>query len=254
MRPSILPNLIQAAGRNADRGFPDAALFEVGPSFRHPRPDGEDTVATGARSGAAVSRHWAERARPVDVFDAKADALGLLEALGAPTANIQVSADAPEWYHPGRSGCLRLGPSVLARFGEIHPSVLEALGVKGPLVGFEVFLDAIPAPKKKGGTARVKLKASAFQPIVRDFAFVLDRSVDVERVVRAVKGADKGLVKDVSVFDVYAGDKMEVGKKSVAVSVALQPVDRTLTDQDLEAVAGKIVAAVAKATGGALRA
>jgi len=254
MRPSILPNLIQAAGRNADRGFPDVGLFEVGPSFRDPTPNGEDTTATGIRAGAAVPRHWAERTRPVDVFDAKADALGLLEALGAPMANIQVSTDAPEWYHPGRSGCLRLGPSVLARFGEIHPSVLSALGVKGPVVGFEVFLDALPAPKKKGGTARPKLQASAFQPIFRDFAFVLDRGVEVDRVVRAVKGADKVLVKDVSVFDVYAGDKMEAGKKSVAVSVELQPTDRTLTDQELETIAAKIVAAVAKSTGGALRA
>lgn len=254
MRPSILANLIQAAGRNADRGFPDVGLFEVGPAFRDPTPAGEDTVATGLRAGSAVPRHWAERTRAVDVYDAKADALGLLESLGAPTADIQVSTDAPEWYHPGRSGCLRLGPSVLARFGEIHPSILATLGVKGPVVGFEVFLDAPPQPKKKGGTARPRLAASAFQPIFRDFAFVLDRSVDVDRVVRAVKGADKALVKDVSVFDVYAGDKMEAGRKSVAVSVELQPADRTLTDQDLEAIATKIVAAVAKAAGGSLRA
>jgi phenylalanyl-tRNA synthetase beta chain len=254
MRPSLLPNLIQAAGRNADRGYVDAALFEVGPAFRTPAPDGHDLVAAGVRSGRAVPRHWAVAARPADVFDAKADAIGVLEAAGAPTANLQVSTDAPAWYHPGRSGCLRLGPSVLARFGEIHPAILDALGVRGPVVAFEVFLEAIPAPKKKGGPAKPLLQLSAFQPLERDFAFVVDRAVEVERLVRAAKGADKALVKDVAVFDVYAGDKMEAGKKSVAITVTLQPVERTLTDEDLEAVGTRIVAAVAKATGGTLRA
>lgn len=254
MRPSILPNLIQAAGRNADRGYPDVALFEVGPAFHTPEPKGQETVATGIRAGLSQPPHWAGKERPVDVFDAKADAIGVLEAIGAPTANLQVSTDAPAWYHPGRSGCLRLGLSVLARFGEVHPAILEALGVRGPVVAFEVFLNAVPAPKKKGGTARPLLHLSTFQPVARDFAFVVDHAVEVDRLVRAAKGADKALVKDVSVFDVYEGEKMEAGKKSVAITVTLQPVDRTLTDEDLEAVATRVVAAVAKATGGALRA
>ncbi|PWC77246.1 phenylalanine--tRNA ligase subunit beta [Azospirillum sp. TSH64] len=254
MRPSVLPNLIQAAGRNADRGFADVRLFEVGAAFRTPAPDGQDTVAAGIRAGAAVPRHWSEKARGVDVFDAKADALAVLEAVGAPSANLQVTADAPGWYHPGRSGVLRLGPTVMARFGEIHPSVLDALGVKGPVVGFEVMLDAVPLPKKKGGTAKPMVQLSAFQPVERDFAFVIDRKVEADKILRAVKGADKALVKDVAVFDVYEGPGVGEGRKSVAVSVTYQPTTATLTDEMIEAVGQKIVAAVVKATGGNLRA
>ncbi|CAO3441913.1 phenylalanine--tRNA ligase subunit beta [Azospirillum largimobile] len=253
MRPSILPNLIQAAGRNADRGYADVRLFEVGAAFRSPAPDGQDSVAAGIRAGAAVPRHWAEKARGVDVFDAKADALAVLEAAGAPTANLQVTTDAPGWYHPGRSGVLRLGPTVMARFGEIHPSVLETLGVKGPVVGFEVMLDAVPLPKKKGGTAKPMVQLSAFQPVERDFAFVVDRKVEADKILRAVKGADKALVKDVAVFDVYEGPGVGEGRKSVAVSVTYQPTTATLTDEAIEAVGQKIVAAVVKATGGSLR-
>jgi phenylalanyl-tRNA synthetase beta chain len=254
MRPSILPNLIQAAGRNADRGFADVRLFEVGAAFRTPAPDGQDSVAAGIRAGAAVPRHWAEKARGVDVFDAKADALAVLEAVGAPAANLQVTTDAPGWYHPGRSGVLRLGPTVMARFGEIHPSVLEALGVKGPVVGFEVMLDAVPLPKKKGGTAKPMVQLSSFQPVERDFAFVVDRKVEADKILRAVKGADKALVKDVAVFDVYEGPGLGEGRKSIAVSVTYQPTTATLTDEAIEAVGQKIVAAVVKATGGNLRA
>ncbi|WP_372398121.1 phenylalanine--tRNA ligase subunit beta [Azospirillum sp. HJ39] len=253
MRPSILPNLIQAAGRNADRGYADVGLFEVGAAFRTPAPDGQDTVAAGIRAGAAVPRHWAEKARAVDVFDAKADALAVLEAAGAPTANLQVTADAPGWYHPGRSGVLRLGPTVMARFGEIHPSVLEALGVKGPVVGFEAMLDAVPLPKKKGGTAKPMVQLSAFQPVERDFAFVVDRKVEADRILRAAKGADKALIKDVAVFDIYEGPGVGEGRKSIAVSVTYQPTTATLTEEAIEAVGQKIVASVLKATGGALR-
>jgi phenylalanyl-tRNA synthetase beta chain len=253
MRPSILPNLIQAAGRNADRGYPDAALFEVGPAYRDPSPTGQDLVAVGIRTGAMVPRQWAQPARAVDAYDAKADALAVLDAAGAPAGNLQVTTDAPDWYHPGRSGVFRLGPTVLARFGEIHPSVLDALGVKGPMVGFEVFLDAVPQPKKKTGTAKPLLKLAAFQPIQRDFAFLVDRSVEADRVVRAAKGADKALVTDVSVFDVYQGPGIEDGRKSLAIAVTLQPVEKSLTEAEIEAIGNKIVAAVAKATGGTLR-
>ncbi|MCW2238268.1 phenylalanine--tRNA ligase subunit beta [Azospirillum canadense] len=253
MRPSILGNLIQAAGRNADRGFADVGLFEVGPAFRKPTPDGQDIVAAGIRAGNAVPRHWAVKARGVDAYDAKADALAVLEAAGAPTANLQVTTDAPGWYHPGRSGVLRLGPTVMARFGEIHPTVLDTLGVKGPVVGFEVFLDTIPLPKKKGGTAKPLVQLSPFQPLERDFAFVVGQDVEADKLVRAAKGADKALVKDVAVFDVYQGTNVEEGRKSVALSVTLQPTERTLTDEEIEAIGQKIVAAVVKATGGVLR-
>ncbi len=254
MRPSVLPNLIQAAGRNADRGFADVGLFEVGPAYRTPEPDGQDQIAGGVRAGNAVPRHWAEKERAVDAYDAKADALAVLDAAGAPAGNLQITTDAPGWYHPGRSGTLRLGPTVLGWFGEVHPSILDALKVKGPVVAFEVFLDKVPAPKKKGGTAKPLLTLSAFQPVERDFAFVVDRAVEADRIVRAVKGADKALIAGVGVFDIYEGAGVGEGRKSVGINVTLQPATATLTEQDIEAIGQKIVAAVVKATGGSLRA
>ncbi len=253
MRPSILPNLIAAAGRNAARGFGDVALFEVGPRFHGGEPGEQALVATGIRAGVARDRHWSGPARPVDVFDAKADLMAVLEAAGAPAGNVQISPDAPDWYHPGRSGQVRLGPKVLGAFGEIHPTALGLIDVKGPVVGFEIDLDSLPLPKAKGGKARPKLDLSAFQPVGRDFAFVLDSDVPAEQVVRAARGADKALITDVQVFDVYQGDHMEPGKKSLALAVVLQPVEKTLTDAEIEAVAQKVVDAVGKATGGVLR-
>ncbi len=193
--------------------------------------------------------------RAVDAFDAKGDALGLVAQLGLTIENMQVATEAPGWYHPGRSGVVKLGPkTVLARFGELHPRVLAALDIKGPAVAFEVFLDALPAPKAKSSKARPLLKPSPFQPVERDFAFVLDAGIAADVVIRAAKGADKALVSAVSVFDVYQGKGVPDGKKSLAIAVKLQPVDRTLTDADIEAVGQKIVAAVVKATGATLRA
>ncbi|CCQ72707.1 phenylalanine--tRNA ligase subunit beta [Magnetospira sp. QH-2] len=253
MRPSILPNLIAAAARNADRGFRDADLFEVGPQFRDDTPEGQDVMATGLRSGRTGHRNWANPPRGVDAFDAKADALAVLAAVGAPVDKLQVSTDAPGWYHPGRSGCLRLGPNVLATFGEMHPKVLKALGLKAAAAGYEVFLDRVPFPKKKAATTRPRLDLSAFQPVERDFAFVVDTDVKAGDLMRAVRGADKVLITDVRVFDQFIGGNLGDDKKSLAVNIVLQPTEKTLTDQDLETVAAKVVAAVEKATGGALR-
>lgn len=254
MRPSVLPNLVAAAGRNADRGMKDLALFEIGPQFMGGERPGQQTlVAAGIRAGRTGPRHWAEAPRPVDAFAAKADALAAISAAGGPAESLQVVAEAPAWYHPGRSGTLRLGPKAMAHFGEIHPRVLARMDVKGPAVAFEVFLDAVPLPKARPTKARPLLKASPFLPVERDFAFVLDAGVAADAVVKAARGADKALIADVSVFDVYEGSNLPEGKKSLAISVTLQPTERTLTDADIEAVAAKVVAAVAKATGGALR-
>ena len=260
MRPSILPNLVLAAKRNADRGVPDAALFEIGPQFHDPTPAGQRIVAAGIRSGRSGPRHWAAPPRPVDAFDAKADALALIAALGLSTDNVQVAADAPAWYHPGRSGALKLGPkTVLAYFGELHPGTLRKLDADGPTAAFEVFLDALPAPKAKASKARPMLRLSAFQPVERDFAFVLDAGIEAAKVVAAVKTAGKELVAGaaiaaVSVFDVYQGPGVPEGKKSLAISVKLQPTERTLTDAEIDAVGQRLVASVAKATGASLRA
>ncbi|CAA7623543.1 phenylalanine--tRNA ligase subunit beta [Magnetospirillum sp. SS-4] len=253
MRPSVLPNLVTAAGRNADRGMRDLGLFEIGPQFDGPEPGQQRQIAAGIRAGKARGRHWAEPARPVDAFDAKADALAAIAAAGANPDSLQVVAEAPSWYHPGRSGTLKLGNKTAACFGEIHPGILATLDVKGPVAGFELFLETLPQPKAKATKARPLLKASAFQPLERDFAFTLDSAVAADAVVRAAKGADKALVADVAVFDLYEGDKMAAGKKSLAITVTLQPTEKTLTDEEIEAVGARIVAAVVKATGGELR-
>ena len=201
-----------------------------------------------------AGRHWDGNAPAVSVFDAKADALAALEAAGAPVANLQIGTDAPSWYHPGRSGTLKLGPKLLGTFGELHPLTLETLDVKGPLVGFEIYLDALPEPKAKPTRTKPRLDLSALLPVKRDFAFVVDTTVAAGNLVRAAKGADKKLIADVTVFDQFEGASLGAARKSLAIEVTLQPTDKTLTDEDLEAVSQKIVAAVEKATGGTLRA
>jgi phenylalanyl-tRNA synthetase beta chain len=253
MRPSILPNLIDAAGKNTDRGIPDAALFEVGGVYKSPEADGQLTVAAGLRSGNAQSRHWSQAARPADAMDAKADALAVLEACGVNTNSLQITADAPEWYHPGRSGALRLGQNVLAWFGEIHPAVLMALKRDEACAGFEVFLQNLPQIKKKG-TRKELLKLSPFQPVSRDFAFIVDQTVETEKLARAIRGVDKNLISSVDIFDVYMGKGIDPGKKSVGLAVTLQPVEKTLTDEEISALSTKIIESVQKQTGGSLRA
>ena len=252
MRPSILPNLIDAASRNEARGLSDPALFEVGPQYKDATPQGQRTVAAGIRHNMAVPRNWAGPARTVDAFDAKADALAVLAAVGAPDT-LSSQAGAPNWYHPGRSGALKLGDRVMAYFGELHPEIVAAADLKGPVAAFEVFLDAPPLPKAKATKARPKLVLSAFQPLERDFAFLVDAGVEAEKLVRAARNADKVMITAARVFDLYAGKGVPEGKKSLAIAVTLQPVERTLTDAEIEAVSDKIVAAVAKATGAVLR-
>jgi phenylalanyl-tRNA synthetase beta chain len=250
MRPSLLPNLIAAAGRNAARGIGDAMLAEVGHAYAGDRPQDETLRAAGLRRGAAVSRNWLGGARPVDAFDAKADALAVLEAGGASIASLQIVTGAPAWFHPGRSGTIQMGPqNKLAHFGEIHPRVLAAMDVKGPIVAFEAVLDAIQQPRSKNA-ARAALATSDLLPLTRDFAFVVDAKVDADKLVKAAKSADKLLIADVTVFDVF---KLDGGKTSLAIEVTLQPREVTLTDKDIEAISAKIVAGVQKATGGTLR-
>ncbi|WP_411819125.1 phenylalanine--tRNA ligase subunit beta [Hyphococcus formosus] len=252
MRPTILPNLISALGRNADRGRDDLALFEVAPVYNGDQPDDQASVATGARNS-SPSRHWQGANPSADVFTVKADAIAAADAAGAPVASLQTTEDAPSYFHPGRSGVLRLGPKVIAHFGEIHPGVLKKMDVDGPVYGFEVFLDAIPSPKKKPTKTRPALNASELLPLTRDFAFVVDEAVTAETLLKAVRGAEKKLITGVSLFDVYQGKGVPEGKKSLAVEVTIQPRDKTLTDEEIEAISAKVVAQVEKATGGSLR-
>jgi len=258
MRPSLLPGLISAAQRNADRGFADVALFEVSGTYEGDTPQAQRRVAAGIRRGTAgldgAGRHWSGNARNVGIFDAKADALAALEAAGAPVDRLQIEPGAPGWYHPGRSGVIKLGPKVvLGHFGEFHPRTLEGLDVSGPLCGFEVFLDVIPEPRAKPTRTKPRLELSPFQAVKRDFAFVVDRKVEAGTLTRAALAADRKLITGVSVFDVFEGAALGEGKKSVAIEVSIQPQEKTLTDEDFEALARRIVENVGKQTGGVLR-
>jgi len=258
MRPSLLPGLVAAAQANIDRGLSDLALFEVGQVFSGDRPEDQLIAASGVRHGYASSqglgRHWSGSAMS-QALDAKADALAVLAAAGAPTQALQVVPGGPAWLHPGRSGTIQIGPqNVLGYFGELHPRALEALGADGPMIAFEVILDRIPDAKRKPTRAKPVLELSPFQPVSRDFAFIVDRAVKAGDIVRAAQGVDRKLISGVTVFDVYEGKGIDDGKKSVAIAVTMQPREKTLTDQEIDAVAGKIVAEVAKKTGGVLRA
>lgn len=259
MRPSIVPNLLDAAHRNEARGFTDFGLFEVGPTYADDTPEGQATVAGGIRAGQSGPRHWLEASRSIDALDAKADAVALIGGLGVPTDRLQVTMDAPDWYHPGRSGVLRLGPqNALAQFGELHPRILAEMDVEGPIIAFEVFLDRLPQPKAKPTKARPALKTSDLLPVDRDFAFLVDENVTAESLLRAVRSVSgKGPLKlpftAIDLFDIYTGEGVPEGKKSMALSVTIQPSDKTLTDEEIQQTADAIVAQVVKSTGGELR-
>ncbi|HYD88210.1 MAG TPA: phenylalanine--tRNA ligase subunit beta [Vitreimonas sp.] len=250
MRPTALPQLLAAAQRNADRGFDDARLFEAGPAYTSTSDSGQQrTLAAIWR--ARPPRHWRAHHQP-DIFDVKRDVRTILEAIGAPVASLQTASEAPAHWRPGRTGALKLGPKVIAYFGEIHPRALKAIDVEAPALAFEIFLDALPAPRAKGRT-KPPLEKLDLQPLTRDFAFIVDDGTPAADVVRAAIGADKQLITDVNLFDVYRGERMQPGKKSLAIEVTLQPREKTLTDADIEAASAKIVSAVMKATGGTLR-
>ncbi len=254
MRPNLLPNLITAAGRNMDRGFKNIALFECGNQFSSDTPDGQSLVISGIRRGQDSNKHWDTTPKDVNTFTAKSDAEAILRAIGAKIDSAQVVAEAPHWYHPGRSGVIRLGPkNILAYFGEIHPAILKSLNVKGPLVAFEILLENISFPKNKGGNSRGPLKTSDFQSVERDFAFVVDQDIAAGDIIKAIRGSDKKLITDVSLFDVYVGAGIKDTQKSIAISVKLQPQDKTLTEEDIEQFSTKVIANVQKRTGGILR-
>ena len=252
MRPDLLPGLLQAAARNQARGFADMALFEVGPAFSGGEPGEEQMMISGLLVGRTGPRDLHGAARAVDVFDAKADAEAVLAAIGAP-AKVQILRGASEWWHPGRHGKICLGPKkVLGVFGEVHPRVLAAMDVKGPAMSFTIYPAEVPLPRKSGAT-RPALQISDLQAVERDFAFVVDADVEALALVNAAKGADKNLIEDVRVFDEFIGGSLGESKKSLAITVRLQPSDKTLKDADIEAVGAKVVEKVTKATGGVLR-
>jgi len=254
MRPSLAPGLVTAAERNARRGLCDVALFEVGQIFLGSGDDDQRIAAAGVRRGRAKAsgggRHWSGGGG-VDAFDAKHDAMALLSALGVANA-VQVVPGGLSFLHPGRSAALRIGPKTIGWFGELHPSALEALDAEGPIVGFEIVLDSLPLPRAKG-TTKPKLERSDFMPVERDLAFLVEKSVRAGDIIKAAQSAERVLVSEIGVFDVYQGEGLPEGSKSVAISVTLQPRERTLTDSEIEAAMAKIVAEVAKKTGATLR-
>jgi phenylalanyl-tRNA synthetase beta chain len=253
MRPALLPGLLQAAARNQARGFADLALFEVGAAFHGGEPEEQHMQVTGLLVGKTTYKDVHGASRPVDVFDAKADAEAILAALGAPD-RMQIFRDVDNWWHPGRSGRAALGPKkTLAVFGEVHPKVLKAMDVRGPAVAFTIWPAEVPAPRKIGAS-KGALEISDLQAVERDFAFVLDRDVEALNVINAARGADKALIEDVRVFDEFVGGSLGEGKKSLAITVRIQPREKTLTEDEIETVAKAVVDKVGKATGGTLRA
>jgi phenylalanyl-tRNA synthetase beta chain len=258
MRPSLLPGLLAAARRNANRGIADLAIFEVGQVFLSDAPEGQHTYATGIRTGTAgiagSGRHWSGKAEPVGVFDAKADLGAVLDALGYDIDKVQLFAEPAPWSHPGRGGRVAQGPKTLGWFGELHPAWAAELDIDGPVAAFELDLDALPEPRKKATRTKPALDLSALMPLTRDFAFVVDKGVTAGAILKAARGADKALIKDVTVFDVFEGSHVGEGKKSVAIEVTIQPADKTLTEEEIDRISAGIIAAVTKTSGGVLRA
>lgn len=258
MRPSLLPGLLAAARRNANRGTADLAIFEVGQVFISDAPEGQHTYASGIRTGTArlegSGRHWSGKPQPVTVFDAKADLAAVLDALGYDIDKVQLFAEPAPWSHPGRGGRIARGPKTLGWFGELHPAWATELDLDFPVAAFELDLDALPEPRKKPTKTKPALDLSALMPLTRDFAFIVDKAVTAGAILKAARGADKALIKDVNVFDVFEGSHVGEGKKSVAIAVTIQPSDKTLTEEEIDKVSASIIAAVTKQSGGVLRA
>lgn len=253
MRPSVLPNLLLGAKNNIARGYPNFSIFEVGPEFYGRQPNEQCMVAAGIRIGQTSKKDWEHSARAFDVFDVKADALAAIAAANGPFENPQITRDAPAYYHPGRSGALRLGKNVLAYFGQLHPLICKQFGIKGNVVAFEVYLDNIPLPRNTHDKAKKKIEMSAFQPVDKDLAFVVNKDVNAANIIAAAKNADRNYISDVRIFDTYEGDNLPENKKSVAISLTFQPKEQTFTDKDIENLMNKVIVEVCKKTGGELR-
>lgn len=258
MRPSLLPPLLAAAKRNADRGFADIALFEVGDVYHSALPEGQKHMAAGVRTGVAglqgAGRLWSGAAAAVDCFTAKADALAALEAAGMSADKAQIERGAPSYFHPGRSGVIKLGPKItLGAFGELHPQIAEFFGLRGAVSAFELFLDAIPEPRKKAVKTKPAAVFSPFQPVKRDFSFIMDEDIAAAAVLRAALGADKKHIAGAQIFDVFTGAGVQAGKKALGLEITIQPQTRSLTDAELENISQKLIDAVLKISKGSLR-
>ncbi len=258
MRPSLAPGLLAALQRNADRGAADLALFEVGQVFKGLQAGDQKIAAAAMRRGLAGAigsgRHWSGGNSPAGLYDAKADCMAVLNALGIATGGLQVNSGGPDFLHPGRSAALQFGPAnIIGWFGEIHPSALAEMGIEGPVCGFEVILDALPAPKAKPTRMKPRLDLPELQPVRRDFAFIADLAVKAEDLIKAARASDRALIAAITLFDVYDGKGIDPGKRSLAIEVTLQPREKTLTDADIEAVSARLITEVSRKTGAQLR-
>ena len=240
MRPSVLINLLQGLKGNIARGYSNVCLFECGPEFWGRKPGEQRAVAAGIRSGYTGKKHWLKEERQFDVFDVKADAMAVIAAANGPFDSAKISTDAPEYYHPGRSGVLRLGANIIAYFGEIHPSILKKFGIKQKVCAFEVFLDNIPLPRNTQDKAKKKLELYSFQPVDKDMAFIVDKTIRADDVVAAAKNADRNYIASVRVFDVYEGENLPDDKKSLALTITFQPKEATFGEQDIENMMAKV--------------
>ncbi len=258
MRPSLLPGLLLAAGKNINRGFADGAIFEVGQVFLDDSEEGQKNFASAIRYGNAglngATRHWLNNPKKVSAYDIKADLAAMFDVLGQDIEKAQIIAEPAIWAHPGRSGRIQLGPkNILAHFGEVHPSILAKMGLEEPIVAFEANLDALPKPRNKATKTKPHLTLSDLMPLSRDFAFIVDEEVTGATIIKAAKNANKSLITGVNIFDIYQGENIEKGKKSIAIEVIIQPKDKTLNDEEIEEISNAIIASVTKATGGILR-
>jgi phenylalanyl-tRNA synthetase beta chain len=252
MRPSILPNLIQAAQKNINKGVEDISIFEVGPIFIGDNPNDQLNTISGIRLGNKVKRDWKKTSVRFDFYDIKSDVLETLNSIEVPKNSLKVYTDAPHYFHPGRSATFKIGQTIIANYGEIHPEIISFYGLKSSLFGFEIFPNNIPTPKKNK-TARPMLKVVSLQSVTREFAFIMDNSIESQKLIQVAKSSDKTLISDVIIYDVYEGDKIPSGKKSIAIKVIIQSIDETLTDKDLEKISSDLIADVNKKLSGALR-
>jgi len=257
LRSSLYSNLMIGAKKNIHRNFEDLMLFEIGPVFQGKEPGKQSTMIGAIKTGKYSRKNWIEKERNFDVFDIKNDVLRTLSEIGIDSLKIAISNKTKKWYHPGRSGLLSLGsPSgpELAYFGEIHPSIIKKLDLRiESVLGFEIFLDNIPDSRKKIRETKPQFIVSDYQKVIRDFAFVIEDKHSSGEIINLVKNIDKELIKEVKIFDIYQGENIESGKKSIAFNVTFEPKEKTLSEKDIEEISKKIISTVQNITGATLR-
>ena len=252
MRPSVIPTLLVAAQRNLNVGIDTLSFFEVGPIFKGDKPDDQISTISGLRLGTKVKRDWKNSSKDFDFYDVKLDVLKTLEAIGANVNSLQTYENTSGYFHPGRSAVLKIGQKLIANVGEIHPEISDFYGLEKSILAFEIFYENIPIPKKVK-VSRPMLKMSPLQSVTREFAFVIDETTPAEKLVQIAKSTNKDLIKEVLIFDLYKGENIPKGKKSIAIKIIIQPNLETLTDDDLEKISSDLINVIDTKLSGSLR-